>query len=45
MAWRQDLYNVAAFMIGQATFILKEQGYMDSEVVGIAEGALMNYED
>ena len=37
--------NVAAFMFGQATFILKEQGYLDSEVVGIVEGALKNYED
>ena len=36
--------NVAAFMIGQATYLLKEQGYIDSEVVGIVESALKNYE-
>ncbi len=36
--------NVAAYMFGQATFILKEQGYKDSEVVGIVEGVLKNYE-
>ncbi len=36
--------HVAAFMFGQATFILKEQGYIDSEVVGIVESALKNYE-
>ncbi len=36
--------NVAAFMIGQATFIFKERGYKDSEVVGIVEGALENFE-
>ncbi len=36
--------NVAAYMIGQATYLLKEQGYSDSEVVGIVEGALENYE-
>jgi len=35
--------HVAAFLFGQATFILKEQGYIDSEVVGIVESALKNY--
>ena len=35
--------NVAAFLFGQATFILKEQGYKDSEVVGVVESALKNF--
>jgi hypothetical protein len=35
--------HVATAMVGQATFLLKEHGYSNDEVMGVTESALKNF--